>query len=109
MYPGVARRGERAMITRFLNGLLYFPSRALHATPPDVGLRHEEVHFVAEDGPRLHGWWISAGRQPAEAHVLLCHGNAGNVGDRVLHAKLLTDAGLDVFLFDYRGYGRSEG
>src|SRR5688572_18430116 len=48
-------------------------------------------------------------RQPAVAHVLLCHGNAGNIGDRVLHARLLIDAGLDVFLFDYRGYGRSEG
>jgi fermentation-respiration switch protein FrsA (DUF1100 family) len=42
-------------------------------------------------------------------HVLLCHGNAGNVGDRVLHAKLLSTAGFDVLLFDYRGYGRSTG
>jgi len=97
------------MITRFLNALLYFPSRAFYATPADVGLRHEDVRFEAEDGPRLHGWWIPAPRPPALAHVLLCHGNAGNIGDRVLHAKLLTDAGLDVFLFDYRGYGRSDG
>jgi hypothetical protein len=42
-------------------------------------------------------------------HVLLCHGNAGNIGDRLLHARLLTDVGLDVFSFDYRGYGRSTG
>lgn len=97
------------MITQFLNGLLYFPSRAFNATPRDVGLRHEDVAFQAEDGTRLHGWWIRSPRQPAIAHVLLAHGNAGNIGDRVLHAKLLTDAGLDVFLFDYRGYGRSEG
>jgi uncharacterized protein len=97
------------MITRFLNGLLYFPSRAFYATPEAVGLRHEEIGFEAGDGIRLGGWWIPAGRQPATAHVLLCHGNAGNIGDRVLHAKLLADAGLDVFLFDYRGYGRSEG
>ena len=46
--------------------------------------------------------------EPA-AHVLLCHGNAGNVGDRVRHAELLCAAGLDVLLFDYRGYGRSTG
>ena len=39
--------------------------------------------------------------------MLLCHGNAGNVGDRVLHAALLSKAGFDVLLFDYRGYGRS--
>lgn len=97
------------MITAFLNGLLYFPSRSFYATPEVVGLAHEDVAFQAEDGTRLHGWWIRSPRQPAVAHVLLAHGNAGNIGDRVLHAKLLTDAGLDVFLFDYRGYGRSEG
>jgi uncharacterized protein len=94
------------MITQFLNGLLYFPSRAFQATPANVGLRHQDVVFQAEDGTRLHGWWIPAPRQPPVAHVLLCHGNAGNIGDRVLHARLLTDAGLDVFLFDYRGYGK---
>jgi fermentation-respiration switch protein FrsA (DUF1100 family) len=97
------------MLTAFLNNLLYFPSRTFYATPADFGLEHDEVVFDAEDGLRLHGWWIRATRQPAIAHVLLCHGNAGNIGDRVLHARLLTDAGLDVFLFDYRGYGKSEG
>jgi fermentation-respiration switch protein FrsA (DUF1100 family) len=97
------------MITQFLNGLLYFPSRAFYATPGDLGLRHEDVAFQAEDGTRLHGWWIPTDHKPTVAHVLLAHGNAGNIGDRVLHAKLLTDAGLDVFVFDYRGYGKSEG
>jgi fermentation-respiration switch protein FrsA (DUF1100 family) len=97
------------VITRFLNALLYFPARALYATPTEAGLKHDEIRFQAEDGVPLHGWWIPAPRRPAAAHVLLCHGNAGNIGDRVLHAKLLSDAGLDVFLFDYRGYGRSEG
>jgi len=97
------------VITAFLNGLLYFPSRGFYAKPANAGLRHDEVDFQAEDGTRLHGWWIRSPRQPAVAHVLLAHGNAGNIGDRVLHAKLLTDAGLDVFLFDYRGYGKSEG
>jgi len=97
------------VIHAFLNSLLYFPGRAFRATPADVGLRHEDVTFAAEDGTRLHGWWIRAPRQPAVAHVLLAHGNAGNIGDRVVHAKHLTDAGLDVLVFDYRGYGKSEG
>jgi pimeloyl-ACP methyl ester carboxylesterase len=52
---------------------------------------------------------VPAGAEPARAHVLLCHGNGGNVGDRVPHAALLHAAGLDVLLFDYRGYGRSSG
>jgi pimeloyl-ACP methyl ester carboxylesterase len=42
-------------------------------------------------------------------HVLLCHGNGGNIGDRVPHLALLTAAGFDVLAFDYRGYGRSSG
>ena len=69
----------------------------------------EDVAIETEDGERLHGWWVPARRGPAGAHVMLCHGNAGNVGDRVLHAALLCAAGLDVLLFDYRGYGRSSG
>jgi pimeloyl-ACP methyl ester carboxylesterase len=78
-------------------------------TPADAGLASEDVSVETEDGERLHGWRIAAGAQPPAAHILLCHGNAGNVGDRVLHARLLSDAGFDVLLFDYRGYGRSTG
>src|SRR5207249_8613654 len=40
---------------------------------------------------------------------LLCHGNAGNIGDRLEMAKALLQTGVNVFLFDYRGYGRSQG
>ena len=56
----------------------------------------------------MHGWRVDA-RPAGVGHVLLCHGNGGNVGDRVLFAALLAAAGFDVVLFDYRGYGRSSG
>ena len=59
-------------------------------------------------GRGLHGWWVPA-TAPTIAHVLFCHGNAGNVGDRAPHAALLAAAGFDVLLFDYGGYGRSRG
>jgi fermentation-respiration switch protein FrsA (DUF1100 family) len=91
-----------------LNSLLYFPSRHVLAEPADVGLRAEDVAFETEDGETLQAWWFRAG-EGSLGHVLLCHGNAGNIGDRLLHASLLTEAGLDVFSFDYRGYGRSTG
>jgi fermentation-respiration switch protein FrsA (DUF1100 family) len=61
-----------------------------------------------EIGGGVHGWWLPAWG-PRIGHVLLCHGNAGNIGDRVPHAALLAGAGFDVLLFDYRGYGRSRG
>lgn len=96
------------MVRSLLNSLLYFPSRAIVETPESAGLTYHDVAIETDDGERLHGWWIDATR-PSLGHVLLCHGNAGNVGDRVHHAELLSTAGFDVLLFDYRGYGRSSG
>jgi uncharacterized protein len=96
------------VIRLLLNSLLYFPSRAIIEAPDRAGLDYRDLSLETDDGERLHGWWIGARRDPL-GHLLLCHGNAGNVGDRVLHAALLTAAGFDVLLFDYRGYGRSSG
>jgi uncharacterized protein len=91
-----------------LGALLYFPSRKILRTPADAGLAFDELELATEDGKRLGAWWI-AGREPSLGHLLFCHGNAGNIGDRVPHAALLAAAGFDVLLFDYRGYGRSTG
>jgi hypothetical protein len=100
---------RRCGITRpLLHSLLYFPSRAIATTPAAAGLEFDDVTFDAGDGVRLHGWWIPA-RAPVIGHILLCHGNAGNVGDRVAHVALLASGGFDVLAFDYRGYGRSAG
>lgn len=98
----------RSALRPLLNSLLYFPSRAIEETPANAGLAFRDLSIDTEDGKKLHGWWTGA-RASSLGHVLLCHGNAGNVGDRVLHASLLATAGFDVLLFDYRGYGRSSG
>lgn len=97
------------MRTLVLERLLFFPVPGLAATPARAELGFDDVFFETEDGLTLHGWWIPTEVEPALGHVLLFHGNAGNIGHRVLHAELLTDAGFDVFVFDYRGFGRSEG
>jgi pimeloyl-ACP methyl ester carboxylesterase len=102
-------RSLRAQVIRsLLNSRLYFPSRAIIDTPDRAGLEYRDLGIGTDDGERLHGWWIGA-QTDSLGHLLLCHGNAGNVGDRVLHAAALTAAGFDVLLFDYRGYGRSSG
>lgn len=93
------------MIRPLLNAMLYLPTRRVARRP---GVAFSDVEFETEDGERLHGWWVPA-RAPSLGHVLLLHGNAGNIGDRVPHIELLTAAGLDVLAFDYRGYGRSSG
>jgi uncharacterized protein len=96
------------VLRRLLNSLLYLPSREILKTPAAAGLGFADVALRTEDGERLHGWWIPA-RGSAIGHVLLCHGNAGNVGDRIPHVALLSAAGFDALAFDYRGYGRSSG
>ncbi len=86
---------------------LYAPSRILDATPADVGLAYEDVEFVAEDGTRLHGWWIP--HPAARGTILYCHGNGLNIAHRVGLCRDLRGLGANVFIFDYRGYGRSRG
>lgn len=87
---------------------LYFPERELVATPADAGLPYEEVFFPASDGTRLHGWYIPG--KPGRPVILFCHGNAGNISHRVENLYLFRERlGVSVFIFDYRGYGRSEG
>lgn len=92
-----------------MGALTYFPESEIVRTPADLGLPHRELHFATGDGERLYGWWITCERSPASGHILLCHGNGGNIGDRLTDADLLRDAGFNVLLFDYRGYGRSTG
>ena len=87
---------------------MYFPSVVCERTPDELALTYQDVAIETEDGERLHGWWLPSGSPPL-GHVILFHGNAGNICDRLPHAELLVSAGFDVLLFDYRGYGRSTG
>lgn len=69
----------------------------------------EDVWFTTTDGVKLHGWFLRAPQQPANGTVLYSHGNGGNLTYFKGIAEDLAQRGLDVLLYDYRGYGRSEG
>lgn len=87
--------------------LIFQPRHAVDVTPAQAGLPYTEAWLQAPDGPRLQAWLIpNASTSPV---ILLCHGNGGNIGNRLLKTKLLRKAGASVLLFDYRGYGRSSG
>ena len=96
------------VILLFETRLIYFPSRGHEVTPAGLGLAHEDVWLTAEDGVRLHGWFLPVPQ--ASWVTLVSHGNAGNISHR-LDRALLLQARLrsSVLLYDYRGYGASEG
>lgn len=88
--------------------LVYFPERAIAATPPQLGMKYEEAWLTAEDGVRLNGWFLPCDR-PSGLTVLLLHGNAGNISHRFEKYAIFHQLGWDVFAPDYRGYGNSAG
>lgn len=90
-----------------IKSTLFSPDKELWATPGDAGILYEDVYFKTIDGLKLNGWLMNHGRnQPT---LLFCHGNAGNISNRITQLRLLHRIGLNVFIFDYRGYGHSEG
>lgn len=88
--------------------LIFFPTREVRLTPRDVGLAFEEWTVRTPDGATLHAWKIPPPGEP-KYWVLHCHGNGGNISHRLGMARLFHSLGLGLVLFDYRGYGRSEG
>lgn len=88
--------------------LFYYPTKDQPITPADRGCDYQDVFFHAEDGVKLHGWWMPA-KKEAAGTVVYSHGNAGSVAYHLPFVTWLVDAGYNVLLYDYRGYGKSEG
>jgi hypothetical protein len=86
---------------------IFFPMKEMKCFPSDVGLEYEDVYFQSADKVRLNAWFLP--RKDARFTLIFCHGNAGNLGHRIEKVKFFHDLGLNVFIFDYRGYGRSKG
>ena len=99
------------MLRAFEHSQVYHPDPLVLATGAELGRPFEEVLFRTRDGLELHGWFFPAepGSARSQKTVLLCHGNAGNIGHRLDACSALLETGVNVFVFDYRGYGRSEG
>lgn len=97
---------------------LFAPSKIIEATPADLGLSFEDIHFNTEDNVTLNGWFIPAAeavdvsrmrKSTRRSTLLFLHGNAGNIGDRLGKLAFFFQMGVNVFIFDYRGYGKSQG
>ncbi len=88
--------------------LIFFPSPYPEGDWQPVGIVCEDAWFESADGTRLHGWYVS--HDHPRATILFCHGNAGNLSHRAELLRILHHrVGASVLIFDYRGYGRSQG
>ena len=88
--------------------MFYYPDRTVYDTPSRHGLPYEEVTFRSPDGTKLSGWFVPAVGAP-KGTVIHFHGNAQNMTAHFAYVSWLPAEGFNLFVFDYRGYGRSEG
>lgn len=97
------------LLRLFENKFIYFPMKFPRGQwqPQAFGLQAEDRYFETPDGYRLHGWFFA--KDQAKTTLLWCHGNAGNITDRLDNIAQLRNLAINIFIFDYRGYGRSQG
>lgn len=89
------------------DSMVFHPLGEILATPEVYGWEYEDIDLHTQDGVRLHAWYVPV--EDARAVVLFCHGNAGNISHRLDSIRIFRDLGLSVLIFDYRGFGQSEG
>ena len=99
------------MLRWFEHSQVYHPDRVLIATGRELDRPFEDLRLKTSDGVRIHSWFFPADQDSPRKKtvVLVCHGNAGNISHRLSLAQALLQTGVNVFLFDYRGFGESEG
>lgn len=88
--------------------VLFQPQRAQFATPERLGVKYENVQLETHDGLKLHGWKLLS-EDVHKGTILFFQGNGENISTHFANVYWLTDHGYEVYLFDYRGYGKSEG
>ncbi len=113
------RRAEQGLMMRVIavfyvflisgcTNYIFYPMKEQLITPDAVGISYSDVFVDTRDQLRLHGWRLfSAGE--SRASLLFLHGNAENISTHFANVRWLVEHGYEVYLFDYRGYGRSEG
>jgi uncharacterized protein len=89
--------------------MVYFPKGELANTPADIELPFREIFFHTRDHVRLCGWFVGQEHQKEMPVILFFHGNGGNISHRLESLSIFNRLHLNVFIIDYRGYGKSGG
>ncbi len=87
--------------------LIFHPFKELETNPSSIGLKYEDIYLVTKDKVKIHGWFIPINSNSKT--ILFFHGNAGNISHRIDIIEMLSKLGMNVFIIDYRGYGKSKG
>jgi fermentation-respiration switch protein FrsA (DUF1100 family) len=104
---GAVYIGFAVLLYSMQNDLIYYPMRDIETTPTQAGMAYEDITFKTDDGLTLNGWFVPS--EDAGNVLLFFHGNGGNISHRLGSIRLFHGLGLSVLIFDYRGYGQSEG
>ncbi len=107
LFYTLAATGLFAMLHWVAASVIYQGSTSIPDPAWRDALGAEDVWLRARDGTKIHGWW--AGSKGSRLATLFLHGNAGNIGHRAPAIREILEAGSDVLIIDYRGYGRSQG
>lgn len=91
------------------SGVFYQPSERHFTDPAQFKLSFQDVWFTSQDGTKLHGWFLPAKTSKPRGTIIQFHGNAENISTHYLSLVWLLEKGFNLFTWDYRGYGKSEG
>lgn len=97
-----------AMILTACSRPFFYPDQHIRLTPDKIGINYHDINLKAKDGTLLHAWHLLP-KIPAKGVVLVLHGNAENISTHIHSVAWLSEAGYELLLLDYRGYGRSQG
>lgn len=90
--------------------LFFYPEKQLVRTPTDVGVIYQDVNIKVSEDVALHGWFLPVNdNAEVKGTVYFLHGNAQNISTHLRSVYWLPERGYQVFLIDYRGYGKSTG
>lgn len=96
----------------FLTGctsLIYQPDKYMYAHPDQFKIRFDNLTFNSIDGTKLSAWKLHSKTKNPKNLLIWFHGNAQNLTAHFVNAAWMADHGYDILIFDYRGYGLSEG
>lgn len=89
------------------NNGVFYPEKILDITPDSLSIPFEDIYLTIGDNVKINGWFIP--KEQAKHTILFLHGNAGNLGYRLDKIALLRKNPVDIFIIDYRGFGKSNG